>query len=149
MRPRADLKRIIEAQLAGEILPSPAERALGIQLTAAGGGKAVFSLDVDDRHLSHTGAVHGGVLAALADGAMATALVSALGHNETCLSLEVRVSYIRAVTGGTLLAEGSVVARTRTTGIAECRVTDRDGNLVAHATSTLMIQRRTRDATTI
>ena len=123
MRVRPDLRQAVAAQLAGETPPPPAEQLLGIRLVSSADGGAVFELEVAERHLSPTGAVPGGILATLADGAMATAVVSTLAPEETCLTLELKINFVRAVFAGTLVARGSTIARTRTTGIAECRVT--------------------------
>jgi uncharacterized protein (TIGR00369 family) len=42
-------------------------RHFGIRITQADQDKPVGELDVDDRHLNHSGHVHGGALAAFAD----------------------------------------------------------------------------------
>lgn len=56
-------------------------------------------------------------------------------------SLDLNVKFLRPVTvgSGQLRCEGNVVQRGRRTALAEARLTDGTGRLVAHATSTCLI----------
>jgi uncharacterized protein (TIGR00369 family) len=56
-------------------------------------------------------------------------------------TLEFKVSFIRPITpeSGPIKAEGKVISRGRRIGIAEGRVTDSNGRLLVHGTTTCMI----------
>jgi uncharacterized protein (TIGR00369 family) len=87
------------------------------------------------------GTLHGGILCDVADGAMGTAYASLLEEGETFTTLELKINFLKPVRAGRLTAVGTVLKSGRTVGLAECRVTDESGSLVAHATSTCMTLR--------
>lgn len=126
---------------AGRPLPAVA-RHLGLELLELGDGTARFELEADpEKHGNPMGTVQGGVLVALADAAMGFAYASALGEGESFTTLELKINYLKPVWSGRLFAEGSVLKSGRTVGLAECRITDESGSLVAYATSTCMTLR--------
>jgi uncharacterized protein (TIGR00369 family) len=81
--------------------------------------------------------VHGGILATLLDTAAGCAVHSTLPAGVGYTSLDLTTRFLRPVTvaSGTLRCEGTVLSRGRTTALAEARLTDAKGRLVAHATS--------------
>jgi len=56
-------------------------------------------------------------------------------------SVDLATKYLRAVTldTGRITAEGTVISRGSRTALAEARLTDADGRLLAHATSTCLL----------
>ena len=66
---------------------------------------------------------------------------STLAVGETYTSLDLTVKFLRPVTvgSGLLTCEGTVIQRGRRTALAQARLTDEAGRLVAHATSSCMI----------
>lgn len=123
--------------------PGPGSFAelVGMRREAMAEGRGVWSLEVRPDHLNAYGVVHGGVVYALADQAMGAALVSRLEPGERCATVEIKVQYLGAVTGGTLRAEARLVGRTRRLGVLEGRVLGDGDRLVALATGTFYIQR--------
>jgi acyl-CoA thioesterase len=105
-----------------------------------GDGRARFELAVETKHLNPLGVVHGGVIYSLADTAMGGALFSRLDGQEQCTTLEIKMSDLAPVTGGTIAAEAAVVQRTRRIGVLEAKVFDDGDRLVALATGTFYIQ---------
>jgi hypothetical protein len=65
-----------------------------------------------------------------------TLLSEGVGH-----TVEIKINYLKAVTeaSGTLMAGGTVVKAGSRIGSTEANITDASGNLVATATSTLLI----------
>ena len=58
------MSTILEAAekiLHGEAAPPPIARLLGLELRAIEPGRAVFELEVDERHHNPMGTLHGGV----------------------------------------------------------------------------------------
>ena len=105
-----------------------------------GDGRARFELAVEATHLNPHGTLHGGVVYSLADSAMGAALFSQLGPGELCATLEIKMHYLQAVTGGALAAEAAVVDRTKRIGVMEAKVYGDGDRLVALATGTFYIQ---------
>ncbi|HTR79377.1 MAG TPA: PaaI family thioesterase [Gemmatimonadaceae bacterium] len=136
------MKSIVDRLLRGEV-PTPAiAETLGLRLTAASDGHAVFEMDVDPaRFANPMGTVHGGILCDLADAAMGVAFASTLADGESFTTLELKINFLRPVWRATLTAEGSVTQRGRNVGLVECRVTDESGRLVAKASSTCLTLR--------
>ncbi|HEU4367876.1 MAG TPA: PaaI family thioesterase, partial [Methylomirabilota bacterium] len=92
-------------------------------------------------HLNPAGTVHGGLAATLLDSCMGLAVHSTLEKGLGQTTLEFKISLVRAVTPDTGLvrAEGTVVFRGRRIGTAEGRLTDTEGRILAHGTTTCLI----------
>src|SRR5213080_1856902 len=119
MRLRDAMERVVR----GELAPPPVATLLGISLASFEDGQAVVTLAAGDSHTNPMGTVQGGVLAALADGAMGWAYKT---------TLEMKINFLRPVWKGTLTA----TARMKKGG-----KTDAEGNLAAYAVSTQMTLR--------
>lgn len=137
--PFAELAR---KMIAGELPPPSIATTIGFRMAEASAGTAVFEMDADtSRHANPMGTVHGGVLCDLSDGAMGMAWASELEEEETFTTLELKINFLKPVWNGHLRAEARVIRRGKTVGLVECDVRDAKGDLVAHATSTLMTLR--------
>jgi uncharacterized protein (TIGR00369 family) len=85
--------------------------------------------------------VHGGLTATLLDSCMGLAIQTMLEKGVGSTTLEFKISLVRAVTleTGRITAEGKVLNCGRRVGTAEGRLTDAQGRLLAHGTTTCMI----------
>lgn len=119
--------------------PPPVARLIGFTLTEVDAGRAVIEIEADERHANPMGTLHGGILCDIADGAMGVAFASLLERGQTYTTIELKINYLKPVWKARLRAEGRVVKKGRTVGLVECDVTDDEGALVAHATSTCMV----------
>ena len=127
-----------EKVLRGEAAPPPIARLLGFALKAIEPGRAIFDMDVNERHHNPMGTLHGGVYCDLADAAMGYAYASTLREAETFTTVELKINFFRPVREGKLTAEARVVKAGSTLGYIECDVKDAQGKLVARAASTCM-----------
>jgi uncharacterized protein (TIGR00369 family) len=127
--------------LAGELPQPPFGDLIGMKLIAIEPGRARMEITTDPRHSNPMGTVHGGVPCTLADSAMGLAYASTLGEGESFTTLELKINFLRPVWSATLIAEGMVVQRGRTIGLAECTISDDKGRLIARASSTCMTLR--------
>ena len=127
--------------IAGDLPAAPFPEMVGMRLTAVEPGRARMEMTVDERHANPMGTLHGGVSCTLADSAMGLAYASTLGEGESFTTLELKINFLRPVWSGRLVAEGVVVQRGRTVGLAECNVTDENGRLIARASSTCLTLR--------
>jgi len=85
--------------------------------------------------------MHGGFAATLLDSCMGLAIWSTLEKGLAQTTLEFKISLVRPITPetGLISAEGIVLNRGRRVGIAEGRITDLSGRLLAHGTTTCLI----------
>jgi uncharacterized protein (TIGR00369 family) len=132
---------LFHAMMAGEVAGPPIADLIGIRMVAAEEGRVTFELDAGPQHTSPLGTVHGGILCDLADAAMGCAHGSLLDDGETYTTLELKINFLKPVWEGRLTAVGTVIKAGRTVGLTTCDVTDAEGSLVAHATSTCLTLR--------
>src|SRR5438874_3661708 len=92
-----------------EVPPPPISRLLGFVIKAIEPGHAVFEMEVDERHHNPMGTLHGGIYCDLADAAMGYAYAATLGEGEPFTTVELRITFLRAVRKATLTAEARVV----------------------------------------
>src|ERR1700741_475752 len=104
----------------GEVDPPPIGRLLGFVLKSVEPGRAVFEMDIDERHHNPMGTLHGGVYCDLADAAMGFAYAATLGEGEAFTTVELKINFLRAVRKGKLNAEAKVVKAGGTIGYVEC-----------------------------
>src|SRR5258705_7623972 len=109
----------------------PVGRLLGFTLKSVEPGRAIFEMDVDERHHNPMGTLHGGIYCDLADAAMGFAYASTLAEGEAFTTIELKINFLRAVRKGMLIADAKVVKAGSTLGYIECEVKDEAGKLVA------------------
>src|SRR5438552_5935740 len=128
----------IRSAVRGEVPPAPVSELIGFKLTEVEPGRAVIHLEATVRHSNPMGTLHGGILCDVADAAMGIAYASTLDEGESFTTLELKINFLKPIWNARLTAIGRVVKRGRTVGLVECDITERDGNLVARASSTCM-----------
>jgi uncharacterized protein (TIGR00369 family) len=128
--------------LADGTLPlNPMAETLGYDIVAAEPGRVVATATPAVRHCNPAGTVHGGLAAAMLDSCMGLAIQSTLDKGLASTTLEFKISFARPITPetGIITAEGIVANRGRRIGIAEGRLTDTQGRLLVHGTTTCLI----------
>jgi uncharacterized protein (TIGR00369 family) len=134
----ATMLDLAQKMVRGEAPPPPIGRLIGFAATVIEPGHAVFEMEVDERHHSPMGTLHGGIYCDLADAAMGYAYAAILGEGEAFTTVELKINFFRPVRKGKLTAEARVVRAGNNLGYVECDVKDGDGKLVARAASTCM-----------
>ncbi len=116
-------------------------QTLGYDVIEAESGRVIVTLVPTDAHLNPAGTMHGGLTATLLDSCMGLAVQSTLDKGVSQTTLEFKISLVRPVTPetGLIRAEGKVLNCGRRIGTAEGRVTDGNGRLLAHGTTTCLI----------
>lgn len=119
-------------------------RTLRYDVVEAEHGRVVVTAEPGDIHLNPAGTVHGGFSATLLDSCMGLAVQSTLEKGLGQTTLEFKISLLRPITPqtGPIRAEGVVLTRGRRVGIAEGRITDASGRLLAHGTTTCLVFER-------
>lgn len=131
----------LRAMFDGELPPPPISDLIRMQLVEVEEGRVVFTCEPDRSAYNPIGTVHGGLVCTLLDSVAGCAIHSTLPQGKGYTSVEIKVSYLRPVlaSSGTLTATGTVVKTGSRVGFTEGVVTDAAGNLVATATSTLLV----------
>jgi uncharacterized protein (TIGR00369 family) len=132
---------LMHGMAAGEIPPPPIMDLIGLSGMAAEDGRVTFYLDPREFHYNPLGTVHGGIISTLLDSAAACSVHSTLATGLGYTSLDLNVKFLRPVTiaTGRLTCAGEVLQRGRRTALAEARLTDDKGRLIAHATSSCLL----------
>ncbi|HSV37562.1 MAG TPA: PaaI family thioesterase [Nocardioidaceae bacterium] len=125
----------------GQFPPAPISHTLGMTNFQVERGSVSVELKAEQRHYNPIGSVHGGVISTLLDTAAACSVHTTLAPGEIYTSLDLTVKFLRPVTveSGTLRAVGTVIQRGRRTALAEAKLYDEAGKLVAYASSSCMI----------
>ncbi len=120
---------------------APLLEKIGITLVAVDRGSVVFEGTPDSSDFNPMGNVHGGYAATLLDSACGMAVQSALAADRGHTTLELKVSFLKALTdrSGTVRATGRAISVGRRVGFAEATLHDGAGQLCATATSTLLV----------
>ncbi len=79
-------------------------KLLGMELTEVGEGKITYRLTISEKHLATPNAAHGGVVAALMDGMLGVAALSAVAEdNKVVSTIEYKTSYFSPALLGDIL----------------------------------------------
>jgi acyl-CoA thioesterase len=103
-------------------------KEVGVELLDVSQGYARVKLDLTDKHRNSFGSVHGGVIFTLADAAFA---ITANSHGTVAMAINVSISYLKAVTEGTLYAEANEISRNPKLGTYVVDVTNEAGERIA------------------
>ena len=131
----------VRAMFAGKLLPPPIMQGVDPFDQTAEPGVVTFYSIPGFRHYNPIGSVHGGYAAILLDSAMGLAVHSALPAGTGYTTLEFKISFIKGMTKdtGTIRTEGRTLNVGRRAATAEARITDSQGRLLAHATTTCLV----------
>lgn len=116
---------------------------LQARITRAENGEAEITMPAGKQLCQGGGVVAGGILATLADEAMAHAVLSVLQRGQSTVTAEMNVRYLRSADPariGTLRAAASIVKGGGTLAFAEARVYDDAERLLATAGATFFIK---------
>ncbi len=112
----------LEAGIRKTIAANPFIKFVGIQVPELGKGYARFVLPFKPELANSIGLMQGGVIAALADEAVAFALYSLVPVGETFNTVEMKINYLAPVKEGTVVAEAQIPKRGRTISLGEFEV---------------------------
>jgi uncharacterized protein (TIGR00369 family) len=132
---------LLRAMGNGDLPRPPIMHLLGTGRLDAEEGRVVVTLEPQEYHYNPLGTIHGGVLATLLDTATGCAVHSTLPAGVGYTTLDLTTKFLRpaSIASGLLTCEGTVLSKGRRTALAEARITDAKGALIAHATSTCML----------
>jgi uncharacterized protein (TIGR00369 family) len=131
----------LSAMIEGRLPPPPIAQTLGFTLSRIADGEAWFTCDPHESHYNPIGMVHGGLVCTLLDSALGCAVHTQLPAGVGYTSIEIKVSYLRAVTpaSGTLTAHARVTKPGRRVAFVDGDVRDASGAIVATASGSCLI----------
>jgi uncharacterized protein (TIGR00369 family) len=119
---------------------------LGVEAVSWDAGRLRTRIAVQPRHLQHTGVVHAGVTAALADHTMGTAAQAQAPEGCGVMTAEFKTSLLRGASGAYLECEAWVVKPGQNISFTEAEIHavagDGQRTLVARASGTMALVRR-------
>jgi len=78
-------------------------------------------------------------LATLIDTATFWSVFLRLPEDAGLVNIDLKLNYLKSISSGLMTVQGRCIRAGRTINYAEASVKDKEGNLVAHGTSTLMV----------
>jgi len=118
--------------------------AYAVRCTAIEPGRAVFVLGESPIRLNPNGAVHGGVVAALADGAVGTVFVRSVEPGLLPATASLTVDYHRPAFPP-LTFEATLAAQGRTLAFCDVSITDSEGRIAGRARAVIAVKEMSVD----
>lgn len=128
--------------LRGFFASAPFMVDLGVEPVAVAAGRVGTQLVIANRHLQHTGQVHAGVMATLADHSMGAAAQTLAPEGHVILTAELKTSLLRPGKGQRLVCEAQVLKAGKRLSFTEAEVyAEVDGQraLVMKASATMAV----------
>ena len=116
----------LEAAIRKRLAANPFIKFVGIEVPQLGKGYAQFLLPFKPELANSIGLMQGGVIAALADEAVAFALYSLVPDGEMINTVEMKINFLGAVKEGEVTAEAHIAKRGRTISLGEFEVCQAD-----------------------
>jgi uncharacterized protein (TIGR00369 family) len=120
------------AEVQQRLRASGTARQLGFEIVEVEPGRVVLRMRVREHHKQVHGVVHGGVLAALADTAGGLASYTAASGPRVA-TIEMKINYLEAVAGGTVVADARVVRIGKHIAVVDCDIRQDSERLVGKA----------------
>ena len=113
------------------------EHGLNITVTRKHKDGATCAMPLRDDLLNGNGVLHGGVIASIADEVAWWAILTVLGRDDQKMTTsELKVNYLRPITGKKVISRGYVLKLGRTLAVTRIDNFDDQKRLAAHATVT-------------
>lgn len=135
----AKLNKAYIEKLMETVNTSPFPNHLRMRLVSISLDQATVKLETGQCHLQPFGIVHGGVMATLIDTATFWSAFLRLPEDDGLVNIDLKLNYLKSIVSGVITAEGRCIRAGRSISYAEARVMDKEGSLIAHGTSTLMV----------
>lgn len=133
------MKKFDEAFYKEKVNAFPFIRLMGMRLRSAEEGKSVVECRIRPVLRNSFGMLHGGVLGALVDVSIATALRSVLPLSMRMTTIEYKVNFLKPVSSGTVTARGAILRLGGTIASGTSEIRDGEGEIVAFGSATFYL----------
>ena len=132
--------QVLQAMIRGELPRPTMATTMSMELTLAEEGRVIFVATAGSNHLNPLGLVHGGFAATVLDSATGAAVHTMIAPGLGYGTIDLSVKMLRPVPiGEQLIGEGRVINMSRSLGVSEATLKNKEGKLFATATATCMI----------
>jgi acyl-CoA thioesterase len=114
----------------------------GIILIDLKDGYARFRMPVRPEYLQGARAMQGGLIVALADEAIAHAMMSILAPDEGLTTVELKSNFLAGVSSGELIATATVFKKGQSLIIGDCLVTDDQEKNICRVSATFLLLKK-------
>ena len=104
----------------GKIPISPIAQLLGFKITDYCDGCTMIEMEATEKYWNALDTLYGGVYCDLADTAMGFSFFTTLDDDETYTMVNLRITFLRAVKTGKLIASSKIIKRGKRFGYMEC-----------------------------
>ena len=121
---------------------NPFFREMNIAIVSYEKGSATLSMPVTPQLVNGSGWLTGGMYTALADEAMALALISSLSPDEGSATISLSTQFMKGVREGIIFAKGTLLRKGRQVAFLEAVVTDESGLVLTRCQGSFLIMPR-------
>jgi acyl-CoA thioesterase len=114
----------------------------GITMVELKDGYARFKMPVRPEYLQGAKAMQGGLIVALADEAIAHAMMSQLAPDEGLTTVELKSNFLAGVSSGELIATATVFKKGQSLIIGDCLVTDDQEKNICRVSATFLLLKK-------
>jgi len=105
-------------------------------------GKVIFKMPIRPEYLQGAKIMQGGMIVALADEAIAHAMMTMLNPDEGLTTIELKSNFLSGVDRGELVAEATVFKKGQILMIGDCLVRNDEGKNVCRVSATFMLLKK-------
>lgn len=118
---------------------SPFYQLLNMRIEEVRDNYARLSIKIGEKHIQFQGAVHGGVIASLADSAAAWAVYGSNNLEGTPVTVEMKINFLKPVQSGKLVAEARNIHRGSRIFVGDVEIKNSEGDLIAKSLVTYYV----------
>jgi len=112
---------------------------LGVKVERLTPERVVLALPFREDFIQGGGVIAGGIMATLADEAMAHVVLANLDEGKTTATIEMSLRFLKPIKKGAIVAEAGLVKKGRQVLAVEAKIMDEQGQLLALAGASFMV----------
>jgi uncharacterized protein (TIGR00369 family) len=117
----------------------PFFKHMSMEVVEIGSGYSVVAAEIRRKHMNPFGGLHGGAYASVIDTAAYWSAYCDLPEENGLVSIDLKVDFLAPVIDGRIIIKGQRIKAGKTLYLAEAKMFDGNGSLLAHGTSKLMV----------
>lgn len=127
----------------------PFFKHMSMRVTEIGVGYAVVVIEIGKEHMNPFGGLHGGAIASAIDTAAYWSAYCELPEENGLVTIDLKVDFLAPVSDEMITIEGRSIKAGKTICLTEAKMSDRNGRILAHGTSKLMVTRNKQSITDV